>query len=144
MLSENIDTLRLWLEKYLETGIEMEPEALAGICTILRACADDARRPARASDVFVEEALGMVAAILTATPSWTEFFTSAAAEGRTLDPNQCTAMVHYFTCLETLAKALITRAPLTTGTDTPENVVQFPTGSRLRRPVGSSGGGDAA
>ena len=142
MLSENIDTLRLWLEKYLETGIEVQPEAVAGICNILRACAEDARRPTIACEAFVEEALGMAAAVLVSTPSWKDFFALGGVEGLTLDVRQCASMAHYFTCLETLAKALIDHAPKPAEAP-PENVLQFPTGSR-RRPSTTSGGGDAA
>jgi len=79
MLSDNIDTLRLWLEKYRVTGVVMEPQAIGEICDILTACAEDARQLAGAPSVAL-----------------------------------------------------------------PENVVNFPTGSRMRRPVGTSGGGDAA
>ena len=64
-------------------------------------------------------------------------------DGLRLSPSQCASVVHYFTYLEAVAKGVIDRVP--EPVEAPAaNVLQFPPGSRSRRPSTTSGGGDAA
>ena len=75
-------------------------------------------------------------------PGWKDVFAvGPAGEGRIFSAHQCISIIHYFDMLDATADRMIAAA--TPAETLPENVLQFPTGSR-RRPSTTSGGGDAA
>lgn len=92
-------------------------------------------------DDFAALVLENCRAIKRSAPGWRHTIATTSARRLILDSNQCASLATYFDMLEATADRMIAAA--TPAAALPENVLQFPTGSR-RRPSTTSGGGDAA